>query len=138
MRIGPIELLATLKKDLIADEPRVNFNYIEFTTFCLTIMRKLFDSGTSRLTKHEYESLRWYYELVHFLMRTAADAKASSCSVSSTPFSQAAAAMQTTLASRRKQREEVLASCLRSVEGPHPESKATRIFPSRYEDRSRH
>lgn len=47
-QIAQIDLLLMLKKELIADEMRLNFNYLEFTYFCSKLLANISGAGKSR------------------------------------------------------------------------------------------
>ena len=97
-RITPTDLLQTLKKELIADELRLNFNYLGFTSFCLELLLGTIGAGMAGMLTAETTGMRAFYQAGRFLLKSAADAQAADQPLATTPFGKAAIHLQSALA----------------------------------------
>ncbi|KAK4889286.1 hypothetical protein LTR27_011892 [Elasticomyces elasticus] len=79
-RFTPAQLLATFKESLIADEARVNFDYIGFSRFCMGLLEKfIMEAKVPQQDKS-------YSNAVFRLMKAAADADTKALDVGTTAF----------------------------------------------------
>ncbi|KAI5366404.1 hypothetical protein Slin15195_G079240 [Septoria linicola] len=124
----PGDLLVTYKKEMIGDEPRLNFDYTTFTSFCLELLIKLVVGGLLGVSDKELRSLDKPHELVYFMMKDAAGAKNSGRSVSTTMFGRAAAVMQSMLSEHDNNRRFSQAA-LRKSSGRVPKNDRPEFTP---------
>lgn len=89
-QFSPIQLLATLKDSLIADEPKLNFSYFEFTEVCLELLLKLV-----LIFQASNKSCKCGFQAIYYMLKSAAEANASS--IANTAFGRAAALLQAEL-----------------------------------------
>lgn len=98
-RFTPAELLTTLQKELIANETRVNFDYVSFSRHCMSLLVQFIGSATSE-PAHIGEVPGAAYRL----LKEAADTYAKSESdegnesIANTPFAAGCAVVQDSLA----------------------------------------
>ncbi|KAK5674876.1 hypothetical protein LTS10_012288 [Elasticomyces elasticus] len=79
-RFTPAQLLTTFKENLIADEARVNFNYIGFSRFCMGLLEKfIMEAKVPQKDKSCSNA-------VFRLLKAAADADAKAVDVGTTAF----------------------------------------------------
>lgn len=77
-RFTPVELLATLKQELIATETRVNFDYVGFSRQCISLLTKFVDTAMSKAPAVDQGQNG--PAAVYYLLKAAADVDASSAS----------------------------------------------------------
>ncbi|KAK5713786.1 hypothetical protein LTR17_017470 [Elasticomyces elasticus] len=93
----PVQLLSIYKAEIIADEPKLNFDYIGFLELCAKILL-----GDVKNAVIDYLpdpsvrpcSIRCGYELVHFLLLDAAETATRGRAIDSSLIAPAASAMQ--------------------------------------------
>ncbi|KAK3628578.1 hypothetical protein LTR56_018521 [Elasticomyces elasticus] len=96
-RFTPAQLLATFKESLIADEARVNFDYIGLSRFCMDLLEK-FLAGVKVPQKDKS-----HLDAVFRLLKAAADADAKAVDVGTTAFA-AIGMLQPAIAEHGKKR----------------------------------
>ncbi|KAK5745899.1 hypothetical protein LTR17_001028 [Elasticomyces elasticus] len=105
MSVTPIQLLSLYKAEFIADEPKLNFNYIGFLELCANML--LTEVATAVITYLPEPEMRpckisCGYELVHFLLLDAAETTARGLSITSSVIAHAATAMQAVITGNSK------------------------------------
>ncbi|KAK4539781.1 hypothetical protein LTR36_010369 [Oleoguttula mirabilis] len=66
---SPVQLLATFRKAILADEPQLNFDYTTFTITCARLLQKISDVAGPQLGIDDAAE-DWYFSLVKSLIGT--------------------------------------------------------------------
>ncbi|KAK3618896.1 hypothetical protein LTR22_026187 [Elasticomyces elasticus] len=95
--VAPTQLLSLYKAEFIADEPKLNFNYLGFLELCANML--LTEIATAVIAYLPRPKVRpckisCGYELVHFLLLGAAETTARGLLITSSVIAHAATAMQ--------------------------------------------
>lgn len=94
-RYTPLQLLSTLKKHSIADEPQLNFDYITFLESCFSLMTSIISSARCNMPRDsKVHQIEVGYELVDYLLWDAAEALTSGHPSQTTAIKHAAATIQ--------------------------------------------
>ncbi|KAK4498022.1 hypothetical protein PRZ48_010678 [Zasmidium cellare] len=89
-KFTPAQLLSTMKNELVSDEPRLNFDYATFTTFCLDTMFKMFGMTPQGIPIRLPSGYKTTYDVTYFLLKEVAESQARSTPIQSTAFARAA------------------------------------------------